>query len=35
MLKRVIVGSVIGSTPVFAFSRKKGITDPREPITTP
>ena len=35
ILKRVIAESVIGSTPDFALSRKKGITDPRDPITLP
>jgi hypothetical protein len=28
-------GSVIGSTPVWRFSRKKGMTEPRLPMTLP
>jgi hypothetical protein len=32
MLKRVMAGSVIGSTPVGRFSRKNGITEPRLPL---
>ena len=35
MLKRVMAGSVIGSTPDLRRSMKKGITEPRDPITLP
>ena len=35
VVKRVIAGSVIGSTPVFRFSRKNGMTEPRLHITLP
>ena len=34
-MKRVIAGSVIGSTPVLRRSRKNGMTEPRLPITLP
>jgi hypothetical protein len=35
MLKRVICGSVIGSTPLARRCAKNGITEPRLPITLP
>ena len=35
MLNRVILGSVIGRTPLFFRSRKNEMTEPRLPITLP
>ncbi|TKS59651.1 MAG: hypothetical protein EWM72_01836 [Nitrospira sp.] len=35
IMKRVILTSVMGSLPVPASDMKKGITDPRDPMTLP
>ena len=35
IMNLVILKSVIGKNPSLSFSKKKGITDPREPITFP
>jgi hypothetical protein len=34
-MKRVILLSVIGNVPDFAIDMKKGMTEPREPMTFP
>src|SRR5690554_1616174 len=35
IMKRVMRGSVMGSTPLSLMDMKKGITEPREPMTLP
>ena len=35
IIKRVILSSVMGRTPLSLIDKKNGITEPREPITLP